>query len=139
MGNSEKNSKRNKFGKSKYSGLSDVNFKPSKITTNFIMLVFLDLLFHEKQAYASQIKDIFNKRLEKPEFLSLSNGNFYPVIKEMKEKGFIKLNGRTKGKAKYYEMTNKGYEFYFELKDVLEDEIDKSIDFYKDMKSLIYP
>ena len=122
----------------KYDDFFSIKFSPSKITSNYIMLVFLDVISHRGEAYATQVKEIFNKRLAKPGFLSLSNGNFYPVIKDMKDSGLIKLNGRTKGRAKYYEMTEKGYEFYFELKSVLEDEINESINFYEDMKRLIY-
>jgi len=123
---------------SKYDNFFDIQLSSSKITSNYIMLVFLDFLIVEQEGYASEIKKIFTDVLEQPGFLSLTNGNFYPVIKEMKEKGFIKLNGKTKGKAKYYEITKKGEKFHSKLKKILFDEINKSINFYKGMKELIY-
>jgi DNA-binding PadR family transcriptional regulator len=132
------NEKVNTDSENKYDDFFNFTFSPSKITSNFIMLVFLDLLVHQGQAYATQVKEIFNISVAKPGFLSLSNGNFYPVIKEMKEKGLIQLNGNTKGRAKYYEMTEKGYSVYGQLRSALKDEIDESIRFYKDIKSLIY-
>jgi len=123
---------------SKYDNFFDIQLSSSKITSNYIMLVFLDFLISEEEGYASEIKKIFTDVLDKPGFLSLTNGNFYPVIKEMKEKGYIRLNGKTKGKAKYYEITKKREKFYSKLKKILLDEINKSINFYKGMKELIY-
>ena len=124
--------------KSKYDKIFKVDFKPSKITYNYITLVFLDLLVHDGEAYAAQAKEIFDDVLPQPGFISLSNGNLYPVIKELKEKKYIKETGKSENNAKYYKITEEGRKAHKELKDSLKTEINNSIKFYKAIKKMIY-
>jgi len=96
------------------------------------------LLVHDGEAYAAQAKEIFDDVLPQPGFISLSNGNLYPVIKELKEKKYIKETGKSENNAKYYKITEEGRKAHKELKDSLKTEINNSIKFYKAIKKMIY-
>lgn len=115
-----------------------IKIQPSKITSNFIKLVFLDLMIYDGEAYGAQVKELFDDVLPQPQFISMSNGNLYPVIRELRENGIIEYSDNESHHPKYYRITEKGKEFYNLLKKELKLEVIDSIKFYKAIKKLVY-
>lgn len=61
------------------------------------------------------IKDQTNRRFE------IAGPNIYPILKKMKNSGFIREKADKESEKKIYEVTREGEEFLVSLKDTMKD------------------